>query len=55
MWDYEAEHPVVFAAPKALAEARMIADLERLRRNRRRRKVARGKTLSARKAKLVAH
>lgn len=28
LWDYEDEHPVVFAAPKALAEARWISQLE---------------------------
>lgn len=34
LWDFEAKHPVVFAAPRALAEARLIADLFRLKRNR---------------------
>jgi hypothetical protein len=27
LWDYEAKHPVVFASPRALAEARLIAVL----------------------------
>jgi hypothetical protein len=25
LWDYEAKHPVVFASPRALAEARLIS------------------------------
>lgn len=25
LWEYEAQHPLVFAAPRALAEARLIA------------------------------
>jgi len=36
LWDFEARHPVVFAAPRALAEARLIAEMDRVRRNRRR-------------------
>jgi hypothetical protein len=36
LWDYEAEHPVVFASPRALAEARLIAELDRLKTGRRR-------------------
>jgi hypothetical protein len=32
LWAYEATHPVVFAAPRALAEARLIAGLSRSRR-----------------------
>lgn len=36
LWQYEAEHPVVFAAPRALAEARLISDLHRLKRKPRR-------------------
>jgi hypothetical protein len=35
LWEYEASHPVVFASPRALADARMIADLERTKRSRR--------------------
>jgi hypothetical protein len=35
MWDFEDKHPVIFASPRALAEARMIADLSRLKRRRR--------------------
>lgn len=38
LWDFEAKHPVVFAAPRALAEARLIADLFRLKRDRHTRK-----------------
>ena len=34
LWAYETKHPVVFAAPRALAEARLIADLQRLKRGR---------------------
>ena len=29
LWAYEAKHPVIFASPRALAEARLIADLGR--------------------------
>jgi len=36
LWDYEAKHPVVFASPRALAEARLIADLGRVNQGRRR-------------------
>lgn len=36
LWNYEAAHPVVFASPRALAEARLIADMNRAQRNRRR-------------------
>lgn len=36
MWAYEEAHPVVFAAPRALAEARLIAELETLRGRKRR-------------------
>jgi hypothetical protein len=36
LWDYEDNHPVVFAAPRALAEARLIAELDRVKRGRRR-------------------
>jgi hypothetical protein len=36
LWEYEAGHPVVFAAPRALAEARLISDLGRTKGNRRR-------------------
>jgi hypothetical protein len=36
LWEYEATHPVVFAAPRALAEARLISDLFRAKRNSRR-------------------
>ena len=38
LWAYEAKHPVVFAAPRALAEARLIAALIRGKRVRRTRK-----------------
>ena len=36
LWEYEAKHPVVFASPRALADARLIAELDRLKRVRRR-------------------
>ena len=36
LWDYEAKHPIVFASPSALAEARLIAELGRVKRGRRR-------------------
>jgi hypothetical protein len=32
LWEYEARHPVIFASPRALAEARLISDLNRTRR-----------------------
>jgi hypothetical protein len=32
LWAYEAKHPVIFAAPRALAEARLIAELGRVKR-----------------------
>ena len=35
LWEYEAKHPVVFASPRALAEARLIADLGRRKHRRR--------------------
>jgi hypothetical protein len=33
MFDYEIKHPVVFASPRALIEARLIAELEKNHRN----------------------
>lgn len=36
LWDFEDKHPVVFASPRALAEARLIAELDRVKRGRRR-------------------
>src|SRR5437773_1960893 len=36
LWDFEDKHPVVFASPRALAEARLIAELNRVKRGRRR-------------------
>lgn len=38
LWDYEDKHPVVFASPRALAEARLIADLLHSKRDRHARK-----------------
>lgn len=32
LWEYEAKHPVVFASPRALTEARLISDLSRAKR-----------------------
>jgi hypothetical protein len=37
LFDYEARHPIAFASPRALVEARLIAEMEAARRNRRRR------------------
>jgi len=36
LWDFEDKHPVVFASPRALADARLIAELNRVKRGRRR-------------------
>jgi hypothetical protein len=36
LWDYEAKHPVIFASPRALADARLIANLKRMARSHRR-------------------
>jgi hypothetical protein len=36
LWDYQAKHPMVFASPRALAEARLIAVLDRVKHRRRR-------------------
>jgi len=36
LFDYEAKHPIAFASPSALAEARLIAKLDKARRPRRR-------------------
>lgn len=36
LWAYEAKHPVVFASPRALVEARLIAVLDQSQRPRRR-------------------
>jgi hypothetical protein len=38
LWDYESKHPVVFASPRALAEARLISDVGRLKSGHRRRR-----------------
>jgi len=35
-FEYERTHPMVFASPRALLEARMIAEMDRARRPRRR-------------------
>jgi hypothetical protein len=37
LWDFEDKHPVVFASPRALADARLIASLKLPTRNHRRR------------------
>jgi hypothetical protein len=37
LWDFEDKHPVIFASPRALVEARLMADLSRLKRGRWRR------------------
>ena len=36
LWDFEDKHPVVFASPRALLEARMIAEMDKARRPHRR-------------------
>jgi hypothetical protein len=36
LFDYEAEHPIAFASPRALVEARLIAEMDKARRPRRR-------------------
>ena len=35
LFDYEARHPIAFASPRALAEARLIAAMDKVRRPRR--------------------
>ncbi len=32
LWNYEDKHPLAFASPRALVEARLIAELDRVRR-----------------------
>lgn len=38
LMEYERTHEIAFASPGALREARLIAELERLKQNRRRRR-----------------
>lgn len=47
LWEFEAEHPVAFASPRALVEARLIARLGATRqpRARRRRHAPTGRAL----------
>jgi len=54
LWDYEAKHPIVFAAPSALAEARFIADLDRVKHNRRRHSRGNGAAIGVSRRKLAA-
>jgi len=54
LWNYEATHPVVFAAPRALAEARLIADMNRAKRNRRSHSRSNGVALGTSRRKLAA-
>ncbi|MBI2924862.1 MAG: hypothetical protein HYY24_04055 [Verrucomicrobia bacterium] len=54
LWDYEDKHPVVFASPRALAEARLIAELERAKRNHRRRAHRNGASQSRRRKAIAA-
>ncbi|MBI2948047.1 MAG: hypothetical protein HYY23_10385 [Verrucomicrobia bacterium] len=54
LWDYEDRHPVVFASPRALAEARLIAELERAKRSHRRRANRNGASRARRKPKALA-
>ena len=49
LWDFEDKHPVVFASPRALAEARLIAELQRTKRNHGRRAHRSGVACSRRK------
>ena len=35
LWEYEAKHPVAFASPCVLVEARLIAEMDKARRPRR--------------------
>ena len=35
LFDYEAKHPIAFASPRALVEARLIAEMDKVRRPRR--------------------
>jgi hypothetical protein len=35
-FEYEAQHPIAFASPRALVEARLIAEMDRARRPRHR-------------------
>jgi hypothetical protein len=53
LWNFEATHPVVFAAPRALAEARLIADMNRAKRNRRRHNRGNGVALGTSRRKLA--
>lgn len=34
LFDYEARHPIAFASPRALVEARLIAEMDKARRSR---------------------
>lgn len=54
LWDYEDKHPVVFASPRALAEARLIDELERMKKMRRRRKSIAGTNGARKHRKTVA-
>jgi len=36
LWNYEDKHPIAFASPRALVEARLIAEMDRARRPQRR-------------------
>jgi hypothetical protein len=36
LFDYEAKHPIAFASPRALVEARLIAEMDEARSPRRR-------------------
>ena len=49
LWNFEDKHPVVFASPRALAEARLIAELQRIKRNHGRRAHSNGIARSRRK------
>ena len=49
LWDFEDKHPVVFASPRALADARLIAELNRVKGGRRRGRSNRSVLRAARK------
>jgi hypothetical protein len=36
LWKYEDKHPIAFASPRALLEARLIAEMDRAQRSHRR-------------------
>ena len=53
-FEYERTHEIAFASPSALREARLIAELERVKRNRRPRRAHRNGTSHSRRRKILA-